>query len=146
MKRRDFIALVGGGVSAVLSPAQAQAKPVIGFLGTGFPETAAPFVEAFRQVLSATGFVEGRNVSIEYRWAEGRYERLESLAADLVARNVAVIAATGGTVAAKAAKAATSQIPILFVAGFDPIQEGLVAHINRPDGNATGVAVYSASL
>jgi putative ABC transport system substrate-binding protein len=146
MKRRDFIALVGGAVSAALSSARAQAMPAVGFLGTGFPGPAAPFLGAFRRMLGSAGFVEGRTIAIEYRWAEGRYDRLEALAADLVRRDVVVIAATGGTVAAKAAKMATSKIPILFVAGFDPVQEGLVAQINRPGGNATGIAVYSASL
>jgi putative ABC transport system substrate-binding protein len=148
MKRRDFIALVGGLASAasVRALAQPQVIPVVGFLNTGWPGPAAPLLAAFRNALAAAGYVEGRNIAIEYRWAEGRYQRLEALAAELVSANVAVIAATGGTVAAKAARAATSRIPVLFIAGFDPVREGLVDSINRPGGNATGVGVYTAEL
>jgi putative ABC transport system substrate-binding protein len=148
VKRRDFIALAGG--TALAAPlhafAQPRPTPVVGFLNTTSSERVAPLLNIFRKALSGAGFVEGRNVTIEYRWAEGRYDRLQTLAADLVRRNSNVIAATGGTVAAKAAKAATSTIPILFVAGFDPVHEGLVASLNRPGGNATGVAVYTAEL
>jgi putative ABC transport system substrate-binding protein len=115
-------------------------------LNTASRQPAEPFLAAFRRGLSKSGFAEGQNVAIEYRWAEGQYGRLEALATDLVRQNPAVIAATGGTVAARVAKTVTSTIPILFIAGFDPVHEGLVASINRPAGNATGVAVYSAEL
>ena len=148
MKRRDFIALVGGAALAAPLRAFAQTRPMpmIGFLNTTSPGPVAPLLAAFRNALGGAGYVEGRNVAIEYRWAEGQYSRLEALAADLVRRNATVIAATGGTVAAKAALAVTSTIPVLFVAGFDPVQEGLVASISRPGGNATGVGVYTAEL
>jgi len=106
----------------------------------------APLLDVFRKALGAADFVEGRNLGIEYRWAEGQYDRLEPLAAELVRRNPILIAATGGTVAGKAVKAVTSTVPILFIAGFDPVKEGLVASINRPGGNLTGVAVYTAEL
>jgi len=148
MRRRDFIALLGGAASAVSFGlrAQAQATPVIGFLNTTSRERVSPLLTAFRKGLSGAGYVEGRNVTIEYRWAEGHYDRLEALTTDLLRLNPAVIATTGGTVAGKAAKAVTSTTPVLFIAGFDPVHEGLVERINRPGGNATGVAVYSAEL
>lgn len=148
MKRREFIALLGSAASAAPLRALAQPRPmpVVGFLNTTSPGPAAPLLGVFRKSLGEAGFAEGRNVTIEYRWAEGRYDRLEALAGELVSLNAAVIAATGGTVAAKAAKAVTSKVPILFIAGFDPVQEGLVASINRPGGNATGVGVYTAEL
>lgn len=148
MKRRDFIALVGGVAFAIplRAFAQPQPVPVVGFLSTGWPGPAAALLAAFRESLAELGYVEGRNLAIEYRWAEGRYDRLETMAAELALLNVAVIAATGGTVAAKAARAATSKIPVLFIAGFDPVYEGLVDAINRPGSNATGVGVYTAEL
>jgi putative ABC transport system substrate-binding protein len=120
--------------------------PVIGFLNSASPGPAAPLLAAFHRGLGKAGYVEGRNVAIEYRWAEGQYDRLRSLADDLVRRKVALIATTGGLVTAQAAKAATSTIPVLFIAGFDPVQEGLASSINRPGGNATGVGVYTTEL
>jgi putative ABC transport system substrate-binding protein len=148
MRRRDFIAFVGSVASTAATPALAQVKamPTVGFLNPSSPARVAPLVEAFRDALAKAGYVEGHTVAIEYRWAEGNYDRLKPLAMELAKRNVAVIAATGGTVAAKAAQAATSKIPILFIAGFDPVQEGLVDSINRPGTNATGVGVYTAQL
>jgi putative ABC transport system substrate-binding protein len=147
MRRRDVIALLGIAAAWSLGArAQAPTMPVIGFLNSASPGPAAPLVAAFHRALGKAGYVEGRNVAIEYRWAEGQYDRLSALAGDLVRRKVALIAATGGLVTAQAAKAATSTIPILFIAGFDPVQEGLASSINRPGGNATGVGVYTAEL
>jgi putative tryptophan/tyrosine transport system substrate-binding protein len=147
IRRRNFIALLGAAAMAPLrAKAQARATPVIGFLNTTSPGPIATLLAAFHHGLDKAGFVEGRNLLVEYRWAEGRYDQLPAMAADLVRRRVAVIAATGGLISAQAAKGATSTIPVLFVAGFDPVQEGLVASINRPGGNATGVSVYTAEL
>jgi putative ABC transport system substrate-binding protein len=120
--------------------------PVIGFLNSASPEPFARLLQAFRQGLSEAGYAEGHNVAIEYRWANGQYARLSELATDLVARRVSLIAATGGSQTARAAKAVTATIPILFVSGPDPIAEGLVTNFNRPEGNATGVAVYTSEL
>ena len=148
MRRRDLVALLAAAAATrpFVAAAQAPATPVIGFVNNASAVPAAPLVTAFRRGLDRAGYVEGRNVAIEYRWAEGRYDQLPALIEQLIRRKVAVIAATGGLVTAQAAKAATATIPILFIAGFDPVGEGLVASINRPGGNATGVSVYTAEL
>jgi putative ABC transport system substrate-binding protein len=145
MRRREFLTLLTGGAAAWPISARAQA-PVIGFLNSGSPAAFARLVEAFRQGLNDEGYVEGRNVTIEYRWAEGQYRRLEEHAADLVRRKVTLIAATGGVPSARAAKAATAMIPILFISGVDPVRAKLVGSINRPGGNATGVTVITSEM
>jgi putative ABC transport system substrate-binding protein len=146
MRRREFTAGLSASLAAPLAArAQQPLVPVIGFLNSGSPGPFAKMLAAFHQGLKDGGYIEGQNIAIEYRWAEGRYDRLSTLAADLVRRRVAVIAATGGTPSARAAKAATTTIPIVFVAA-DPVRDGLVASLNRPGGNVTGVSVFSAEL
>jgi putative ABC transport system substrate-binding protein len=151
MRRREFSTLLGGiATASTVWPsrlsAQQKAIPVIGFLNAGSPDTPVAYLAAFRRGLSETGFVEGQNLSIEYRWAEGRYDRLPALAADLVGRKVDVIATSAGPLPARAAKEATSTIPIVFNGGDDPVADGLVASVARPGGNITGVTLLAAEL
>src|SRR5271154_350721 len=144
MKRREFITLLRGAIAAwpLEGRTQQAAKPVVGYLSGRSPEEAAYTVSAFREGLASEGFVEGRTVAIEYRWAHGGYERLPAMASELINRNVDVIVASGGTGAARAAKAATKVLPIVFLVGEDPVRTGLVASFNRPGGNLTGVNVF----
>ena len=148
MKRRDFSSMLGGATATwpFMAHAQQTTNPVIGFLSSLAPRDLNFVTPAFHEGLNGAGFVEGRNVSIEYRWAEGDYSRLPALSADLVRRNVTVIAAISGTPAALAAKAATTNIPIVFAIAGDPITPGLVSSLGHPSGNVTGVSFYYTAL
>jgi ABC-type uncharacterized transport system substrate-binding protein len=149
MRRRGFITLLGGAAALtwpIAAGAQHPTMPVIGFLNGGTAAAYAPYVTAFRDGLAGAGYIEGRDVAIEYRWAEGQYDRAAALAADLVRRRVALICVTASTALVQAAKAATSTIPIVFAIGADPVKFDLVASLNRPGGNVTGVSFLANLL
>jgi putative tryptophan/tyrosine transport system substrate-binding protein len=148
MDRRTFIGRVAGGLLAMPLAARAQKSsiPVVGFLFPGSAAQWTSYVAAFREGLNEVGYIDGKNIAIEFRWAEGQYDRLPALAADLVRRQVAVMVTTGGPRAAQAAKAATSTIPIVFTTGSDPVEYGLVASLGHPGGNATGVTFFTVDL
>jgi putative tryptophan/tyrosine transport system substrate-binding protein len=147
MKRREFITVLGAAAAWPLAArGQQSAITVIGFLSSGSPEAFAPYVVEFRRGLAETGRVEGSALAIDFRWAEGQYDRLPELAEGLVRRGVSLIVATGGFVSAHAARAATASIPIVFTSGFDPVALGLVSSLNKPGGNITGVSIFASQL
>lgn len=148
MRRRDFVARLGGMAFMWATAAHAQQRPapVIGFLNSLSRERWLDYLASFHQGLSEVGYVEGQNVTIDYRWAEGHYDRLPALATDLVQKHVDLIVAAGGNPSTVAAKGATSSIPIVFIVAGDPVKEGLVASLNRPGGNMTGVSIVTTSL
>jgi len=150
MRRREFIAALGSAAAALAWPlgggAQQSKVPLIGYLHSGSPRIFGNLVAAFHRGLKEAGYVEGQNVAIEYRWAEGQYERLPALASELIGRQVAIVVTGGGEVAALAAKATTSTIPIVFTVGSDPVRSGLIAGLNHPGGNLTGATVFNTVL
>src|SRR5262245_63375055 len=146
MRRRAFILALGGAATWPLAAPGQQAVPVVGFLNSASPEAFAPYVGGFLKGLRGEGYIDGQNVKVEYRWAYGQYDRLPQLAAELVGQQVAVIVASGGEPSVMAAKAATSRTPIVFGIGGDPLKLGLVASLNRPGGNVTGVSLLTSSL
>jgi ABC-type uncharacterized transport system substrate-binding protein len=146
MRRRVLVAGIAGSALLWWPPVRAQKTPIIGFLNSASPDAYTPMLAGFRAGLHESGYEEGRNISIEHRWAEGHYERLPDMAAELVARKVAVIVTSGSAAPAQAAKTATNEIPIIFISGSDPIRTGLIDSLNRPGGNVTGISIIFTSL